>query len=146
MDNMITKVFTLITVGITAIHAQSRVDPDGGFQALPFECSAGQVSRLCRPTQDIGPREVKLAAKCQNCTRILNLCTRHKCPQEGPVTVFSRKASKSVIFMDDCLSWVTAQAVCCDKYGGRLWEPRTKEEYEEVMEQAISSNNNFRTG
>jgi hypothetical protein len=136
---MVTNVILVfLAVGATSVIAQKTNDPDGGYQTLPEKCSTTSkfASSQCRPSQDIGEKEAKLSAQCPNCPRINNLCARDRCPQIGPVTVLPRTASKAVIFMEDCLSWETAQAICCDKFGGRLWEPRTRAEYEEVMAEA----------
>jgi hypothetical protein len=118
---------------------KAQTDPDEG---LLQKCSSG----ICRSTGDITPLQVKEALDCPNCTHVYDICTRDRCPQEGPISVQTFSANKEVIFMDECLGWELAQAFCCEKFGGKLWEPRTKEEYDEVRSKVIDINTNFRYG
>ena len=59
------------------------------------------------------------------------------------VTVAKYKRSnvlKEVILPSrECMTWPQAQAYCCKKYGGKLWEPKDTSELQSVWEQMKST-------
>ena len=131
-------------------HTQNCVTVDGLTPALTdHNCECSKFNFVCEELvednmqncdQDLMPDDINLEEFCDGvydepqCTEE---CQGDGCKclgdQHNNIVyewVYSDGSYKEIrTVTNECLNWVEAQEYCCQRFGGRLWEPRSEPEW-----------------